>query len=677
MFVPAWRKEASKPETPITDQEILYQLESRELLTFTPSRWVSDKVHGRRHIICYDDRFVVRLAEKNDGVIVSNDQYRDLMQESKEWKELIETRLLQFAFVNDIFMPPDDPLGRSGPSLDAFLQKDSRTDKHAPLERPGVKPCPYADRCTFGTKCKFYHPEREQRETPVLVSPPVSSSRNTSRSATPSPSPDKKLHSSCRSSQEDVRLLSQQSNEAAARLQPGIDLQELSDRMRMTDLQSNRHPSPQKKISESYGSDPACYYNAHGKPPPQFLDLTSAEQFVQPGVLHPSPIPLPLPQESAASTPSGGGGGGRYRNVTFPLLSLPQHSTTETRHKVRTEEIMRYIPPAADSPVPYNMISRDAPHSGASTSSPMTAPPPPPPAHRSSVDHQTSGSVGLVERDPSRHPFNMAHHSDRYQMDSYHPSVSENHGSFTQQQQQRSIQTPPHLYPPPNQLHLGSRGYELPHHQNMSSRFLPPPPPPPTSTTPQQQHRAQHQNMVQQQQFRSQTPSSQEHLYHHHHHHTSFPPPPPPPSHPHESQDLIYRGAAVSTNNYPANGISYDRRCAQEQQTNGYHRSFNPQTSSHHHSVSPPPVSYHHTPPPPTSTYHSSTPSSSSHHHQAQWLPRVNEERVCGGGSEALQSLYRKAKAVLPHCEERIQWVMTKWPQYNLEQIVDAVRSTT
>ena len=32
-------------------------------------------------------------------------------------------RLLMFSFVADIFMPPDDPLGRDGPTLDEFLQK--------------------------------------------------------------------------------------------------------------------------------------------------------------------------------------------------------------------------------------------------------------------------------------------------------------------------------------------------------------------------------------------------------------------------------------------------------------------------------------------------------------------------------------------------------------------------
>lgn len=34
-------------------------------------------------------------------------------------------RLLQFTFVEDHFMIPDDPLGRNGPHLDDFLRQNS------------------------------------------------------------------------------------------------------------------------------------------------------------------------------------------------------------------------------------------------------------------------------------------------------------------------------------------------------------------------------------------------------------------------------------------------------------------------------------------------------------------------------------------------------------------------
>jgi hypothetical protein len=37
-------------------------------------------------------RFVLELAEAEDGIIVSNDQYRDLMYEKAAWRKLIEER---------------------------------------------------------------------------------------------------------------------------------------------------------------------------------------------------------------------------------------------------------------------------------------------------------------------------------------------------------------------------------------------------------------------------------------------------------------------------------------------------------------------------------------------------------------------------------------------------------
>ena len=68
-----------------TDQDILRKLEKEKILVFTPSR----RVQGRR-VVCYDDRFIVKLAFDSDGIIVSNDNYRDLQVEKPEWKKFIE-----------------------------------------------------------------------------------------------------------------------------------------------------------------------------------------------------------------------------------------------------------------------------------------------------------------------------------------------------------------------------------------------------------------------------------------------------------------------------------------------------------------------------------------------------------------------------------------------------------
>nr|DBA16830.1 TPA: hypothetical protein GDO54_002360 [Pyxicephalus adspersus] len=113
VFVPQWR---TKRDPNITEQHLLQDLEELGILSFTPSRTVM----GTR-IAAHDDRFLLHLAEKTGGIIVTNDNLREFVEESPAWKQIIIARILQYTFVGDIFMLPDDPLGRFGPKLDDFL----------------------------------------------------------------------------------------------------------------------------------------------------------------------------------------------------------------------------------------------------------------------------------------------------------------------------------------------------------------------------------------------------------------------------------------------------------------------------------------------------------------------------------------------------------------------------
>ncbi|XP_037832321.1 NEDD4-binding protein 1 isoform X2 [Kryptolebias marmoratus] len=118
-LVPQWRQ---KSDPRIKEKHYLTELQKLGLLSYTPSR----EVQGKR-ISSYDDRLILQLAHKTDGVIVTNDNLRDLSDESSVWRDIIKKRLLQYTFVGDLFMVPDDPLGRGGPHLDDFLRSEHRT----------------------------------------------------------------------------------------------------------------------------------------------------------------------------------------------------------------------------------------------------------------------------------------------------------------------------------------------------------------------------------------------------------------------------------------------------------------------------------------------------------------------------------------------------------------------
>ncbi|KAF7657356.1 hypothetical protein LDENG_00028330 [Lucifuga dentata] len=142
VFVPQWRQKRDRLST---EQHFLNQLEDLRLLSFTPSR----EVCGQR-ISAHDDRFLLHLAEKTDGIIVTNDNLRDFVDTSDTWRKIIQERLLQFTFVEDHFMIPDDPLGKNGPHLNVFLRKDKRSPvTPPPLRSPELRPSQQQHQSTY------------------------------------------------------------------------------------------------------------------------------------------------------------------------------------------------------------------------------------------------------------------------------------------------------------------------------------------------------------------------------------------------------------------------------------------------------------------------------------------------------------------------------------------------
>ncbi|GFW26741.1 probable ribonuclease ZC3H12C [Trichonephila clavipes] len=126
-FVPLYRRHNKFGPVLTTDQFLLEELAKQQHVVFTPSRRLNN-----RRVTCYDDRFIVDLATSTGGVILSNDNYRDLIEESDSYKKTIEERLLMFCFVGDILMIPKDPLGKNGPSLDEFLSMSANEKSSLP-----------------------------------------------------------------------------------------------------------------------------------------------------------------------------------------------------------------------------------------------------------------------------------------------------------------------------------------------------------------------------------------------------------------------------------------------------------------------------------------------------------------------------------------------------------------
>ncbi|XP_058796922.1 NEDD4-binding protein 1-like isoform X2 [Phymastichus coffea] len=109
VFVPQYRRSRN--------HVLLEKWYEEGIVVFTPSRKL-----GNKFITSYDDRYILEYARACNGIVVSQDQFRDLYAEKVEYRDTIEKRLLIPTFVGDYVMFPEDPLGRSGPSLAEFLK---------------------------------------------------------------------------------------------------------------------------------------------------------------------------------------------------------------------------------------------------------------------------------------------------------------------------------------------------------------------------------------------------------------------------------------------------------------------------------------------------------------------------------------------------------------------------
>ncbi|KAE9544520.1 hypothetical protein AGLY_000061 [Aphis glycines] len=102
-FIPQHRQGPPGSES----NTILNKLVKKGQICYTPSR----KVQNLR-MTCHDDRIILNYAHQCGGVVVSNDNYRDLYDESEAFKEIIENRQVMVTFVRDQIIVPEDQYNR-------------------------------------------------------------------------------------------------------------------------------------------------------------------------------------------------------------------------------------------------------------------------------------------------------------------------------------------------------------------------------------------------------------------------------------------------------------------------------------------------------------------------------------------------------------------------------------
>ncbi|XP_052861352.1 uncharacterized protein LOC128268335 [Anopheles cruzii] len=103
-----------------TDYALLERLRDNGEVILAPSKSLPGQCSST-----YDDRLILSVAEQFDGAIVSNDNFRDLLDVCPAWRHIIATRVIGYTWVKDCFFLPDDPYGRQGPSLQAILNGGS------------------------------------------------------------------------------------------------------------------------------------------------------------------------------------------------------------------------------------------------------------------------------------------------------------------------------------------------------------------------------------------------------------------------------------------------------------------------------------------------------------------------------------------------------------------------
>ena len=85
---------------------------------------------GKDRIASFDHQYGLDYAAKHGGVVVTQDDFKELVNKMLGWAEVVQKRILTPTFVHgrDEVLWPKDPLGKDSPSLQEFLSFDEDED---------------------------------------------------------------------------------------------------------------------------------------------------------------------------------------------------------------------------------------------------------------------------------------------------------------------------------------------------------------------------------------------------------------------------------------------------------------------------------------------------------------------------------------------------------------------
>ena len=101
------------------DQCLMKNLHQIGVLHYCPSRFAGDEL-----IKSDDDLLILKTAYENQGIVLSNDQFRQYKSTYPKYYDYVKYKLVQANFILNQLSLPDDPLGVNGPNLEQFLRFD-------------------------------------------------------------------------------------------------------------------------------------------------------------------------------------------------------------------------------------------------------------------------------------------------------------------------------------------------------------------------------------------------------------------------------------------------------------------------------------------------------------------------------------------------------------------------